>query len=176
MFISCFHKLQTFQFENFFHHLGISDILRGAGGGTTTGKCLIWCSVHFCELRHFIENSNYFFLKLRINAGFFECHSFILVDVCCHCYKASLLLLFYWFFPYWALVVLTESTEPCSVLIHDSSVTWGVWSFFSLLLLLNITETTPSNLSGLTSFFCSFSSLSGSFLVFCALGDFCGFS
>lgn len=174
MFIFGFHKLQTFQFENFFHHLGISDIL--FGGGTSTGKYLIWCSVHFCELRHVIENSNYFFLKLWINAGFFECHSFILMDVFCHCYKASLLLLFYWFFPCWALVVLTESTEPCSVLIRDLSATWGVWSFFSLLLLLNITETTPSNLSGLTSFFCSFCSLSGSFLVFCALGDFCGFS
>lgn len=93
MFISCFHKLQTFQFENVFHHLGIADISR-RGVGTSTGKCLIWCSVHFCELRHVIENSNYFFLKLWINAGFFECHSFILVDVICHCCKASLLLLF----------------------------------------------------------------------------------
>lgn len=29
VFISYFHKRQTFRFENYFHHLGISDILRG---------------------------------------------------------------------------------------------------------------------------------------------------
>lgn len=173
MFISCFHKLQTFQFENVFHDLGISDILRGVE--LVQGNVGFDHSVHFCGLRHVIENSNYFFLNLWMNAGFFECHSFILVDVFCHCCEASLLLLFYWFFPCWALV-LTESTEPRSVLIHDSSATWGVWSFFFLLLFLNITETTPWNLSGLTSFFCSFFSLSGSFLVFRTLGDFCDFS
>lgn len=66
-----------------------------------------------------IENRNYFLPNLWINAIFLQCCAFILWHVVCQYCKASLFLLFYWSFPHCASVVLTKSTEWCSVLIHD---------------------------------------------------------
>lgn len=172
VFISCFHKWQTFQFENFSHHLSTSNILRGVK--LAQGDFWFNHGVHFCEFRHVNENSNYFFLNLWVNAVFLECCSFICVDVACHYYKASLLQFFYWFFPYCAFVVSTESTVFCS---HSwffcnirCLIIFFLFYFFSISRWLLLQTRLV---------FCSFSRLSGFCLPcldFCALGGcFCGF-
>lgn len=90
------------------------------GRATLKGEYLIWSACIFVnsDICLNIENSNYFLPNLWINAIFLQCCAFILRHVVCHYYKASLFLLFYWSFPQCASVVLTESTERCSVLIH----------------------------------------------------------
>lgn len=106
------------------------------GRATLKGEYLIWSACIFVnsDICLNIENSNYFLPNLWINAIFLQCCAFILRHVVCHYYKASLFLLFYWSFPQCASVVLTESTERCSVLIHAFFFffpTLGIWSLSS---------------------------------------------